>query len=346
MDDYYSIYCLQELIPPQHLECWRLFVLASRLLCKSCLADDDVRLADALLLRFCKEFQSLYGPDSVTPNIHLHAHLVDCVRDYGPMSSFWLFSFERFNGILGDEHTNNRSIEVQLMDRFMKDNAHLQLLSSVPSASTSTFSRAVLDHAYGFTSTRHLDAVSASLPSSQAGRILPAPKYTICSFSDLEVSILHDIYRKVYPSLLADGVEYFFPQSFQKMAYVTIDGQKVKNGQYILVKNVFQFTNASSSIDSSFSLVDARPAKIDFIFMHSVHINGDVISKMFAAVSWPMHHPLQHFIGKPYELWCTSAFETCNKNFLVPLSYFLTLLLTAQQTINGQHVLISVPLIL
>lgn len=152
--NYYSIYCLHGLIPPQHLECWRFFVLASRLLCKGVLAGDDIRLADALLLRFCKEFQSLYGPDSVTPNIHLHAHLVDCVRDYGPMSSFWLFSFERFNGILGDEHTNNRSIEVQLMDRFMKDNAHFQLMSSVPSASsniTSTFSRAVLDHAYGFT---------------------------------------------------------------------------------------------------------------------------------------------------------------------------------------------------
>lgn len=230
---------------------------------------DDIRLADALLLQFCKEFQSLYGPDSVTPNIHLH----DCVRDYGPMSSFWLFSFERFNGILGDEHTNNRSIEVQLMDRFMKDNAHLQLLSSVPSASsniTSTFSREVLDHAYGFTSTRHLDVASASPPSSRAGRFLPATKYTICSFSELEVSILHDIYLKVYPSFLADaGVEYFFPRSFQKMAYVTINGQKVKNGQYILAKNVFRFTNnASSSIDSSFSLVDARPAKLHAFCTH------------------------------------------------------------------------------
>ena len=144
--NYYSLYCLHNIIPSQHLECWRLFVLASRLFCKSCLSDDDIKLADGLLLRFCKEFQSLYGADSVTPNIHLHAHLVDCIRDYGPMSSFWLFSFERFNGILGDELTNNRSIEVQLMDRFMQDNAHLQLLSSVPSASsdiTSTFTRAM-----------------------------------------------------------------------------------------------------------------------------------------------------------------------------------------------------------
>ena len=66
---------------------------------------DDLRLADALLLHFCTRFEILHGPEAVTPNIHLRAHLVGCVR---PMSSFWLFSFERFNGLLGNEPTNNR----------------------------------------------------------------------------------------------------------------------------------------------------------------------------------------------------------------------------------------------
>lgn len=88
--NYYSIYCLNEVISSQHLESWRLFVLASRLLCKTNLTVEDVSLADALLLRFCKEFQSLYGPDSVTPNIHLHGPLVDCVCDYGLFGCFRL----------------------------------------------------------------------------------------------------------------------------------------------------------------------------------------------------------------------------------------------------------------
>ena len=333
--NYYSLYCLHNIIPSQHLECWRLFVLASRLFCKSCLSDDDIKLADGLLLRFCKEFQSLYGADSVTPNIHLHAHLVDCIRDYGPMSSFWLFSFERFNGILGDELTNNRSIEVQLMDRFMQDNAHLQLLSSVPSASsdiTSTFTRAVLDHAYGFVSTRHIDVASDSLPPE---RFLPASKYTICSFSEYQTNILCNIYLKVSPLLCAS----YFPKTFHKMTSVTIDGQKVKTDQYILAKYVFQFSTSNSSFV-------ARPAKVNYIIKHSMQVNGNIINTMFAAVSWPMHHPLQHRLGRPYELWCVSAYEVCNKNMFIPLSHFLTLLLTAEQFIDGQHVLITVPLIL
>ena len=345
--NYYSIYCLHELIPSQHLECWRVFVLASRLLCKSRLTSDDIKLADAALLRFCREFQSLYGQDSVTPNVHLHAHLMDCIRDYGPMSSFWLFSFERFNGILGNENTNNRSIEVQLMDRFLKDNAHLHLLSCAPSASsdvTSTFTHAVLDHAYGFVSTKHLDATSCDPPPDQVERFLPAPKYTICSFSDLELNILRKIYSKVFPSNEADS---YFLRSFRKMPFMTVDGQKIKSGLYMMVKNVFEFSSASSSfMDSSFSARDTRPAKVDYLFMHSRQVNGNTISTMFAAVSWPMRHPLQYLIGKPYELWCVSAFETCNSNYFVPMCNFLTLLLTAEQIIHDKCVLVTIPVIL
>ena len=61
--------------------------------------------------------------------MHMHGHLADCVLDFGPTSSFWLFSFERYNGILRDQPTNNRSIEAQLMNRFLLDNSHLHLIS-------------------------------------------------------------------------------------------------------------------------------------------------------------------------------------------------------------------------
>ena len=109
---YFSIFCLHDLLPRDHLECWRHFVLACRLMCKPSLTTDDITVADTLLLRFCKRFQTLYGRGYVTPNMHLHCHLVECVRDYGPLSSFWLFPFERYNGVLEGTPTNNKSIEV------------------------------------------------------------------------------------------------------------------------------------------------------------------------------------------------------------------------------------------
>ena len=47
--------------------------------------------------------------------MHLHIHLKDVILDYGPIHSFWCFSFERYNGIVGSITTNNRSVELQLM---------------------------------------------------------------------------------------------------------------------------------------------------------------------------------------------------------------------------------------
>ena len=53
-------------------------------------------------LKFCQSFEQLYGKHRVTPNIHLHTHLVESILDYGPVYLFWLFSFERYNGTLGE----------------------------------------------------------------------------------------------------------------------------------------------------------------------------------------------------------------------------------------------------
>ena len=72
-----------------------------------------------LLLNFCQKFEHLYGKERCTPNLHLHSHLKDCLLDYGPAHSFWCFSFERYNGLLGAYHTNKKAIEEQIMRKFV-----------------------------------------------------------------------------------------------------------------------------------------------------------------------------------------------------------------------------------
>jgi len=72
-------------------------------------------------MQICKSYERLYGRGFVTPNIHLHAHLAECMFDYGPIYSFWLFSFERYNGLLGNMPTNRKNIELQFMNRFCRE---------------------------------------------------------------------------------------------------------------------------------------------------------------------------------------------------------------------------------
>ena len=107
--------------PKDDLECWRHFVLAARFLCKPYVTLNDIVLADALLLYFCKRVQTMYGSDVITPNTHLHCHLKESILDFGTVYSFWFFSFERFNGILEHFPSNNRNIEICLMHRFLTE---------------------------------------------------------------------------------------------------------------------------------------------------------------------------------------------------------------------------------
>ena len=114
---------MRDIFTGPHMECWRHFVLACRLLVHFEITHTNVSLADGMLLQFCKRVERLYGKAAITPNMHLHCHLKECIIDFGPIHGFWCFAFERYNGILGEIPNNNRSIEVQVMNRFIRDNA-------------------------------------------------------------------------------------------------------------------------------------------------------------------------------------------------------------------------------
>ena len=117
----YSLPALQGIIPSDDYSCWRSFVLACQAITTPMIKQLDITKADALFLQFCSHFEEQYGTDTVTPNMHLHCHLANCLKDYGSIYGFWLFSFERYNGILGNYQTNKRSVEIQLMRRFLRD---------------------------------------------------------------------------------------------------------------------------------------------------------------------------------------------------------------------------------
>ena len=103
----YSLFALKGVIPREHYAMWTVFVHAFQLLCCKVITKEECKEADQKLMRFCVMFEALCGKEKCNPNMHLHGHLQDCILDYGPVFSFWCFSFERYNGMLGNYHTNN-----------------------------------------------------------------------------------------------------------------------------------------------------------------------------------------------------------------------------------------------
>lgn len=111
----FSQMALKPVIPNEHYQLWCIFVQVCQLVCSRTISKVNIMTLDRLLISFCEKFEELFGCSASTPNLHLHGHFTDCLFDYGPSTSFWLFALERLNGILGSVPTNHQSIEIQLM---------------------------------------------------------------------------------------------------------------------------------------------------------------------------------------------------------------------------------------
>ena len=116
---YFSLPVLKPLLPAEHYACWHKFVKACYIFCRRSISEEQVIIGDKVMMNFCKCFLSVYGKNLLTPNIHLHGHLASFIRDFGPVYSYWLFPYERLNGILGSYHSNSHNISAQLMTRFL-----------------------------------------------------------------------------------------------------------------------------------------------------------------------------------------------------------------------------------
>ena len=99
----FSLPTLKSILPRRHYQCWHLFVKACYHLCRRSITSHDIDAADQLLMEFYTNFVSLYGKNNRNRNPNLH--ICECVRDCGPVYSFWLFSFE-YNGVLESYQTH------------------------------------------------------------------------------------------------------------------------------------------------------------------------------------------------------------------------------------------------
>ena len=77
------------------------FVRVCQLFVNRIIEVDAMGEAHQKLIEIVKLIENNHGRDKITPNLHLSLHLAECSFDYGPLYTFWCFSFERMNGILG-----------------------------------------------------------------------------------------------------------------------------------------------------------------------------------------------------------------------------------------------------
>ena len=174
----------------------------------------DLEIADGLILKFCKPVETLYGKHVITPNMHLHNHLKEVILDHGPVTSFWCFSFERFNEILGSTTTNKRFVELQLMRQFLisrqlkdmdlpeqyqDDFLHLCSPTGMVNADVkedvSSFSWSVKHEFNNVATKAPLHGINWR---NDSGVTVPS-NYKLVHFDEDDAAFLRDVYQIMYP---------------------------------------------------------------------------------------------------------------------------------------------------
>ena len=236
--------------------------------------------------------------------MHMHCHLAACLQEFGPIHSFWLFPFERYNGILEGQPSNNRSIEMQLMCRFQRDNLHLHLQEEAKQwPDADIFLDALPNPLFDVCSPEKFDQ-----------SVVPGAKSIIDSNStELFQDCLCKLYSKLYPLYehLFRQHEVFIPSIYRKYSNIKWRGKKLtsllnKNATncFVFLVPPFPFTcDKSSEFEGQ-----ERLAEIKYFLVHTytISIPGEAESKshLLACLKWPMIHPKRNHFGKPVEVWC------------------------------------------
>ena len=97
---YYGLPVLYGLLPDKYFEHYFYFVRAIYLLLQDNISEAQLATAEQLLHQFRRTFSNLYQERYETLNVHQLLHLVDNVKDLGPLYSHSRFPFEDKNGFV------------------------------------------------------------------------------------------------------------------------------------------------------------------------------------------------------------------------------------------------------
>lgn len=341
----YSIPALFDILPAQHLECWRHFVLACRILSQHKISSTELDLADGLLIQFCRRVESLYGKEAVTPNMHMHGHLKEVIVSYGPVQEFWLFSFERYNGILGKQPSNNREIESQIMGRFLKDS----MCQNLPEDEFESDFRPLCE---AVSSTKLVGSALQSIASTVPKENCKFPtKCTRCVLTNEEISNLLKLYSKyhnLYNSNITVNSIYFKYKSItlNEKEFTSTGKRKMNPAISIAQWDTSLFGNPPTKLPTLlFPHTNKRPVNIHYFMKVNFTINDITDSLLLANVSWFFPHPDCYAFGKPVELWCSTQYENWGIHSFLPINCLVYRCAHGLKHYKNEQVLVVVPLV-
>ena len=227
--------------------------------------------------------------------MHLLAHITDCIIEHGPVYAFWLYAFERMNGILGSFPTSNHNISVQLMRKFIT--MQQVTLDQWPEELKSDFAT-LLDTEHG--------SLSETMQDSIKQNIKPLPPITEKALPDEEIAKIKSLMLTVY-----GGKNIQIARLCKSTAAVSFNESiklAAKNSRYSHCSKVF---------------IDSSLIEINFFIKCIIFVTDQSTNKCTRRTHWLanctsyLEHPCQLWYGKPTEVWSNSLSSFDVNYFLI-----------------------------
>ena len=253
--------------------------------------------------------------------------------------------------------TNQRSVELQLMRRFISDLQVHDMPIPTGHLSIEDLSFLTEDDGAGtlrdislLHSAQYLDIVQAS------GNALTSYPLELWSYLDIyqpggvmssemieepELSCLAQCYCTMYPTEQYTSSK--ISAAAQKYSQIKVcneifgsQNSRSKRSSYVLAK----WCGRNGIIDTSC----LRPACISYFIKHSVMVSGSFRAHYFAVVRWFEHHPSRNLLGDPVELWCHDLYESLGPASYLPVQRIHTKFVAAKDKFNEETLLVVMPL--
>lgn len=115
----YGPICLKEVLSAKYVSHFALLAEAVHHLNSDCISSATLDRCEMLLKAYIKLFEQYFGLENMTSNIHLLTHLVDVVKNWGPIWVHEAFVFESMNKRILDFVTSSFAETDQIATRFL-----------------------------------------------------------------------------------------------------------------------------------------------------------------------------------------------------------------------------------
>ncbi|GBB84695.1 hypothetical protein RclHR1_11280005 [Rhizophagus clarus] len=376
----YATVVLWNHLPNKDRKILTYFVRVCTILVRRIVEINDMKEAHELLVKIIKLIEEHYGEGKITPNLHLSLHLCECSYDYRPLYSFWCFSFERMNGVLGNSNLNSfadrcliatAKLNLKLMRRLTTETQINDIISSSSEVigiellnkrpSVSSLSEFPTNEMYQFLMNSRNILESPITGCEEFPGIFLAPRSEDIRLDEQIYDLLIEYYKDTY-------VDSIFRKLFTENLpnSMIVINKANRYGRCQIGAEIFGSAAATRHIKSSFVLakfinrdgnsVDTYPGQIQFFFEHSVHLSSHNLTHKLAYIKWyklanltsQFHFSIDDDVETcNVELW-EDSFYLSSRDNIIPihniLSQFISVKYKKSDRSNAKEYLAIIPI--